>query len=168
MHMWFHKIFFHFMHCPGPYHRYLMKMQQYEIWMLLQKRIHLIVTSQMQQSVLTILVHSWKQKNNWYLIWENEILCQIVPNRAGTVKMIQKSASKNFWTQFKIVHCQGSYSLRLFILRPYCNQLKNSDFCKFWGSPLVQFSKFNNFLCLCWFLCKTLNFVSLVLKLHNR
>ena len=84
------------MHCPGPYHRYLMKMQQYKIWMLLQKRIHLIVTSQMQQSVLTILVHSWKQKNNWYLIWENEILCQIVPNRAGTVKMIQKSASKNF------------------------------------------------------------------------
>ena len=115
--------FFHFMHCPGPYHRYLMKMQQYKIWMLLQKRIHLIVTSQMQQSVLTILVHSWKQKNNWYLIWENEILCQIVPNRAGTVKMIQKSASKNFLDP--IQNCAlsiGPCSLRSCISRPYCKK----------------------------------------------
>ena len=36
-------------------------------------------------------------------------------------------------------------------------------------SPLVQFSKFNDFLLICWFLCINLsNFVSLVLKLHNQ
>ena len=36
-------------------------------------------------------------------------------------------------------------------------------------SPIYQFSKFNNFIWVRWFLCKNLpNFVSLVLKLHNR
>ena len=36
------------------------------------------------------------------------------------------------------------------------------------SSPLIQNSKFNHFLWVCWFLCKTLsNFVSLVWKLHN-
>ena len=36
-------------------------------------------------------------------------------------------------------------------------------------SPLNQFSKFNNFLWVCWFLGKNLsNFVSLPWKLHNR
>ena len=38
----------------------------------------------------------------------------------------------------------------------------------YWGSPLVQFSKFNNFFWVCWFLCKNLsNFVYPVWKLHN-
>ena len=41
-------------------------------------------------------------------------------------------------------------------------------FASYWGSPLVQFSKFNNFLWACWFLCKNLsNFVPLSWKLHN-
>ena len=45
---------------------------------------------------------------------------------------------------------------------------KNSDFACYWGSPLVQFSKYNDFLCVCWFLGKNLsNFVSPDLKLHN-
>ena len=36
------------------------------------------------------------------------------------------------------------------------------------SSPLLQFSKFNGFLCLFWFLAKNLsNFVSLPWKLHN-
>ena len=36
------------------------------------------------------------------------------------------------------------------------------------SSPLIQNSKFNNFLWVCWFLCKNLtNFVSPVWKLHN-
>ena len=42
------------------------------------------------------------------------------------------------------------------------------DFALFDTSPLVQFSKFKNFLWICWFLCKILsNFVSLPWKLHN-
>ena len=47
--------------------------------------------------------------------------------------------------------------------------LQTLIFASHWGSPLVQFSKFNDFLWVCWFLCKNLsNFVSLDLKLHNR
>jgi hypothetical protein len=46
--------------------------------------------------------------------------------------------------------------------------LKTLIFASYWGSPLVQFSKFNNFLWICWFLCKNLsNFVYPVWKLHN-
>jgi hypothetical protein len=37
------------------------------------------------------------------------------------------------------------------------------------SSPLLQFSKFNNFIWVCWFSAKKLsNFVSLPWKLHNR
>ena len=36
------------------------------------------------------------------------------------------------------------------------------------SSPLLQNSKFNNFLWVCWFLCKNIsNFVPLIWKLHN-
>ena len=36
------------------------------------------------------------------------------------------------------------------------------------SSPLIQNSRFNNFLWVCWFLCKNIsNFVSPVWKLHN-
>ena len=46
--------------------------------------------------------------------------------------------------------------------------LKTLIFASYWGSPLVQFSKFKSFLWVCWFLCKNLpNFVSLPWKLHN-
>ena len=42
------------------------------------------------------------------------------------------------------------------------------DFALFHTSPLSQFSKFNNFLWVCWFLGKNLsNFVPPVWKLHN-
>ena len=42
------------------------------------------------------------------------------------------------------------------------------DFALFDTSPLVQFSKFNNFLLVCWFLGKNLsNFVPPVWKLHD-
>ena len=41
-------------------------------------------------------------------------------------------------------------------------------FSSYWCSPLVQFSKFSNFLWVCSFLCKNLsNFVYPVWKLHN-
>ena len=41
-------------------------------------------------------------------------------------------------------------------------------FASYWGSTLVQFSKFNNFHWVCWFLCKTLsNFVYPIWELHN-
>ena len=44
----------------------------------------------------------------------------------------------------------------------------NSDFWKLLRPPLIQFSKFNNFLWVCWFLGKNLsNFVPPVWKLHN-
>ena len=43
-----------------------------------------------------------------------------------------------------------------------------SDFALFDTSPLTQFSKFNSFLWVCWFLGKNLfNFVPPVWKLHN-
>ena len=46
--------------------------------------------------------------------------------------------------------------------------LKPLIFESYWGSSLVQFSKFNNFLWVCWFLCKNLsNFVYPVWKLQN-
>ena len=46
--------------------------------------------------------------------------------------------------------------------------MKTLIFASSWGSPLVQFSKFNNFLWVHWFLGKNLsNFVSPVWKLHN-
>ena len=42
------------------------------------------------------------------------------------------------------------------------------DFALFNTSPLIQFSKFNNFLWECWFLGKNLsNFVTPAWKLHN-
>ena len=45
---------------------------------------------------------------------------------------------------------------------------KNSEFYKLLRVPLVQFSKFNNFFWVRWFLGKNLsNFVSPVWKLHN-
>ena len=41
-------------------------------------------------------------------------------------------------------------------------------FASYWGYPLVQFSKFKNFLWVCWFLGKNLsNFVPPVWKLYN-
>ena len=46
--------------------------------------------------------------------------------------------------------------------------LKTLLFPSWWGSPLVQFSKFKNVLWVCWFLCKNLsNFLSLPWKLQN-
>ena len=43
-----------------------------------------------------------------------------------------------------------------------------SDFWKLLRSPLIQFSKFNNFFWECWFLGKNLsNFVPPIWKLHN-
>ena len=51
----------------------------------------------------------------------------------------------------------------------FCNPcLKTLIFASYWGSPLVQFSKFKNFLWVCWFWGKNLsNFVYPVWKLHN-
>ena len=108
------------------------------------------------------------------------IICQVWHSRLWSFKTrdtkLERFLHKNQHTQRKLLNvenwCSGdsfsiSFSLKntnlgahfLFLL------LKN----KFWGSPLVQFSKVNKFLWVCWFLCKNLsNFVSLVLKLHNR
>ena len=48
------------------------------------------------------------------------------------------------------------------------NRLWSQILVKFWYSPLTQFSKFNNFLWVCWFLGKNIsNFVPLIWKLHN-
>ena len=45
---------------------------------------------------------------------------------------------------------------------------KNSDFWKLLGPPLIQFSKLNNFLWVCWFLGKNVsNFVPPIWKLNN-
>ena len=54
--------------------------------MLLQKRFHLIVTSQMQQSMLTF----------YFILKSRKISSKIVQNRAAKVKMIQKRASQGF------------------------------------------------------------------------
>ena len=46
--------------------------------------------------------------------------------------------------------------------------LQSLIFASYWGSPVVQFSKFNKFLWVCWFLGKHLaDFVYSDLKLHN-
>jgi hypothetical protein len=48
------------------------------------------------------------------------------------------------------------------------SKFQNSDFWKLLRPPLTQFSKFNNFLWVYWFLGKNLsNFVPPVWKLHN-
>ena len=49
------------------------------------------------------------------------------------------------------------------------NKTKNCVFYKQYICSVLQFSKFDDFLCLCWFLVKNLsNFVPLHWKLHNR
>ena len=46
--------------------------------------------------------------------------------------------------------------------------MKSLIFASYWGSPVVQFSKFQNFLWVCWFLGKNLsNLIYPVWKLHN-
>ena len=48
------------------------------------------------------------------------------------------------------------------------SKIWNSDIWKLLRLPLIQFSKFNDFLRVCWFLGKNLsNFLPLVWKLHN-
>ena len=42
---------------------------------------------------------------------------------------------KNFWTQFKIMHCQGPCSLRPCVSRPYCTFF---SFCLFITSACVK------------------------------
>ena len=46
--------------------------------------------------------------------------------------------------------------------------LSKANFVSFWNLPITQFSKFNNFLWVCWFLGKNFsNFVPPVWKLHD-
>ena len=88
--------------------------------------------------------------------------------KIGVMGRCQKVPKFDFQSQFSMSKLIGIFFI-FFTWKIKIINFKNSDFSKFWGSPLVQFSKFNNFLWVCWFLCKNLsNFVSLVLKLHNR
>ena len=66
--------------------------------MLLQKRFHLIVTSQMQQSMLTFyfILKSRKKIDTFEKMKFRAKSCKIVQNRAAKVKMIQKRASQGF------------------------------------------------------------------------
>jgi hypothetical protein len=55
-----------------------------------------------------------------YICVAQEKLC-ISKIRASQVTIYQKNVHlKNFWTQFKNLHCQGPCSLRPCISRPYC------------------------------------------------
>ena len=69
------------------------------------------------------------------------------------------------------VHCTQRCVLPVFSRLIYyydSNKSTGKETVKSHLCALVQFSKFNNFLRVCWFLSKNLsNFVSLVMKLHN-
>ena len=76
------------------------------------------------------------------------------------------TSNEYIWSQKILIFMHGLKSSILAIfLKGWNYQLKNSDFCKL---LLVQFSKFKNFLCICWFLGKNVsNFIYPVWKLHN-
>ena len=60
----------------------------------------------------------------------------------------------------------GSMMYKWLCLFVVCS--RDGIFASYWGSPLVQLSEFNDFLWVCWFLCKNLsNFVYPVWKFHN-
>ena len=82
---------------------------------------------------------------------------------------------KNNWNLSDFVSLKstnlGAHFLLLnFLITSIFKSLYFLKWCPiFDSSPLLQFSKFNDFLCVCWFLVKNLsNFVSLPWKLHNR
>ena len=95
------------------------------------------------------------------------------------------SYSHYFWRQnWVLCHKMSGINTHIYFFYSFCatdlnfgtknnggmkySTLKTVIFASCWGSPLVQFSKFNNFLWACWFLCKNLsNFVPLPWKLHN-
>ena len=115
-----------------------------KIWMYLQKGFHLIVIA----SALKTEINIDAQFETLKIVQNSSKLCKIVQklckivqklwkifqNRAAKGKMAKNVHLKNFWTQFKIVHCRGPCSLRPCISRPYCinalgQNLANTKFC---------------------------------------
>ena len=67
----------------------------------------------------------------------------------------------NLGAHFLLMTFFDKINFKIFLLRKWCPI--------FDSSPLIQNLKFNNFLCVCWFLGKNLSkFVSPVWKLHNQ
>ena len=78
--------------------------------------------------------------------------------------------------EYQVNHKTQPYWVKVVLLVPNVHSLvgpaivtlKTLIFACYWGSPLVQFSKFKNFLWVCWFLGENLsNFIYPVWKLHN-
>ena len=135
MHFCFHKIFLHFLHVMCLIINILWKHSCIKIWMYLQKGFHLIVIASAlkteididaQFETLKIVQNSSKLCKIMQKLYKIvQKLCKIVQklwkifqNRAAKGKMAKNVHLKNFWTQFKIVHCQGPCSLRPCISRP--------------------------------------------------
>ena len=89
--------------------------------------------------------------------WVNGEVIKDVTNKKCVPKLI-------FFNEKKIEKYSDNFWYRKLTLKVK----RLGDFALFDTSPLTQFSKFNNFLWVCWFLGKNLsNFVPPVLKLHN-
>ena len=70
---------------------------------------------------------------------------------------------KIYWNRSDFFFIE-EYKIRGTFITLFCKMIPNFD-----RSPQLQFSKFYNFLWVCWFLTKNLSdFVSLSWKLHNR
>ena len=80
------------------------------------------------------------------------------------------SESFSIFFSLKNINLGAHFLLLTFFDNFKIERLLFLKWCLFFDtSPLIQFSKFNNFLWVCWFLGKNLsNFVPLVWKLHNR
>ena len=104
----------------------------------------------------------------WALdLWQAVKKCQ---NLTFKVNFLCQKSSESFSIFFSLknINLGAHFSLLSF----FDNIFKSLYFLKwcpiFDTSPLIQFSKFNNFLWVCWFLGKNLsNFVPPVWKLHN-
>ena len=83
-----------------------------------QKRVK--TCKNMQKRASQVLIH--QKRASQVLIYQKT--CKNVYLKR---KISKNVLLKYFWTQFKIVHCQGPCSLRLCISRPYCiSEIKGS------------------------------------------
>ena len=88
---------------------------------------------------------------------------------ASKINKLERKKSKKFHKQKKVQAITLTFNSFFLHEKSKWSTLKSLTFASYWGSPLVQFSKFKNFLWVCWFLGKNLsNFVPPVWKLHSQ
>ena len=105
--------------------------------------------------------------NYWSLIIGVMGRCQTVPKFDFQSQFSMSKKSESFSILFSLKNINlGAHYFITSIFKSLCflKWCPNFD-----SSPLLQFSKFNNFVWACWFLAKNLPyFISLHWKLHNR